>query len=204
MSYCLDTSALLDAWVRYYSPDVVPSFWKNLDTLVDAGRVWACRQVLEELKRKDDDAHKWLKDRPQIIVEIDADRFDHYLPLTDLRARLEQRLTLTPSAHRTGGPARYADVAETGGRLGFITPLTGNFCEGCNRVRVTATGQLFPCLGGIEQVDLRAALRSDDPESALDAALDLALRIKPERHHFAIERPGAAPTLDRHMSATGG
>lgn len=75
MSYCLDTSALLDAWVRYYSPDVVPSFWKNLDTLVDAGRVWACRQVLEELKRKDDDAHKWLKDRPQIIVEIDADRF---------------------------------------------------------------------------------------------------------------------------------
>ncbi|HNJ47410.1 MAG TPA: GTP 3',8-cyclase MoaA [Novosphingobium sp.] len=138
------------------------------------------------------------------LGEIDADRFDHYLPLTDLRARLEQRLTLTPSAHRTGGPARYADVAETGGRLGFITPLTGNFCEGCNRVRVTATGQLFPCLGGIEQVDLRAALRSDDPESALDAALDLALRIKPERHHFAIERPGAAPTLDRHMSATGG
>ncbi|MCB2057210.1 MAG: GTP 3',8-cyclase MoaA, partial [Novosphingobium sp.] len=92
------------------------------------------------------------------LGEIDADRFDHYLPLTDLRARLEQRLTLTPSAHRTGGPARYADVAETGGRLGFITPLTGNFCEGCNRVRVTATGQLFPCLGGIEQVDLRAAL----------------------------------------------
>ncbi|MCP5385529.1 MAG: GTP 3',8-cyclase MoaA [Novosphingobium sp.] len=138
------------------------------------------------------------------LGEIDADRFDHYLPLTDLRARLEQRLTLTPSAHRTGGPARYADVAETGGRLGFITPLTGNFCEGCNRVRVTATGQLFPCLGGIEQVDLRAALRSDDPESALDAALDLALRIKPERHHFAIERPGSAPTLDRHMSATGG
>jgi cyclic pyranopterin phosphate synthase len=138
------------------------------------------------------------------LGEIDADRFDHYLPLTDLRARLEQRFTLTPSAHRTGGPARYADVAETGGRLGFITPLTGNFCEGCNRVRVTATGQLFPCLGGIEQVDLRAALRSDDPESALDAALDLALRIKPERHHFAIERPGAAPTLDRHMSATGG
>lgn len=136
--------------------------------------------------------------------KIDADRFDHYLPLTDLRARLEQRFTLTPSEHRTGGPARYADVAETGGRLGFITPLTGNFCEGCNRIRVTATGQLFPCLGGIEQVDLRAALRSGDPESALDSALDLALRIKPERHHFAIERPGAAPTLDRHMSATGG
>lgn len=138
------------------------------------------------------------------LGEIDEDRFDHYLPLAGLRARLEQRLTLTPSAHRTGGPARYADVAETGGRLGFITPLTGNFCEGCNRVRVTATGQLFPCLGGIEQVDLRAALRSEDPARALDAALDRALWIKPERHHFAIERPGAAPTLDRHMSATGG
>jgi cyclic pyranopterin phosphate synthase len=142
------------------------------------------------------------------LGEVDGDRFDHYLPLAVVRAELEQRFTLTPSDHRSGGPARYVDVAETangkGGRLGFITPLTNNFCEGCNRVRVTATGQLFACLGGTEQVDLRAALRSDDAEAALAAALDVAMRIKPERHHFVIDRPGAAPALARHMSATGG
>ncbi len=138
------------------------------------------------------------------LGEVDGDRFDHYLPLAGVRAELEQRFTLTPSDHRSGGPARYVDVAETGGRLGFITPLTNNFCEGCNRVRVTATGQLFACLGGTEQVDLRAALRSDDADAALAAALNTAMRIKPERHHFVIDRAGAAPHLARHMSATGG
>jgi GTP 3',8-cyclase len=138
------------------------------------------------------------------LGEVDGDRFDHYLPLAGVRADLEQRFTLTPSDHRSGGPARYVDIAETGGRLGFITPLTNNFCDGCNRVRVTATGQLFACLGGTEQVDLRAALRSDDADAALAAALDVAMRIKPERHHFVIDRPGAAPHLARHMSATGG
>lgn len=138
------------------------------------------------------------------LGEVEADRFDHYLPLTEVRAELERRYTLTASPHRTGGPARYADVAETGGRIGFITPLTSNFCEGCNRVRVTATGQLHPCLGGIEQVDLRAALRSPNPDAALAAALDEAMRIKPERHHFRIDRAGAAPALARHMSMTGG
>lgn len=138
------------------------------------------------------------------LGEVEADRFDHYLPLTTVRAALERRFTLTDSAHRTGGPARYVDVAETGGRLGLITPLTNNFCDGCNRVRVTATGQLFACLGGTERVDLRAALRSDDPDGALSAALDTAMRIKPLRHAFAIDRPGAAPALARHMSMTGG
>lgn len=138
------------------------------------------------------------------LGEVDEDRFDHYLPLSIVRARLEQRWQLTPSPHRSGGPARYVEVAETGGRLGLITPLTGNFCEGCNRLRVTATGQLFPCLGGHEQVDLRAALRSPDPDVALAQALDTAMRIKPERHHFAIDQPGAAPSLPRHMSMTGG
>ena len=88
--------------------------------------------------------------------------------------------------------------------MGFITPLTNNFCADCNRVRVTATGQLYACLGGAEQVDLRAALRSDDPDAALSAALDLAMRTKPERHHFAIREAGAAPALARHMSVTGG
>ncbi|WP_313434127.1 GTP 3',8-cyclase MoaA [Novosphingobium sp.] len=138
------------------------------------------------------------------LGEVEEDRFDHYLPLSEVRADLERRWTLDPSTHRTGGPARYFDVAETGGRLGLITPLTQNFCEGCNRLRVTATGQLFACLGGNEQVDLRAALRSENPATALDAALDTAMRIKPERHHFAIDRRGEQPALSRHMSMTGG
>ena len=137
------------------------------------------------------------------LGEIEQDRVDHYLPLTAVREQLEKRWTLTPSSDRTGGPARYVDVSETGGRLGFITPLTNNFCDGCNRVRVTATGQLYACLGGSERVDLRAALRSDDPEARLAEALDIAMRIKPERHHFRIER-GAAPAQPRHMSLTGG
>ena len=142
------------------------------------------------------------------LGEVEEDRFDHYLPLSVMRDRLEQSYTLTPSDHRSGGPARYFDVAETangkGGRLGLITPLTNNFCEGCNRIRVTATGQLFACLGGKEQVDLRAALRSEDPQGGLSLALDEAMRIKPERHHFAIDARGSAPALARHMSMTGG
>ena len=137
------------------------------------------------------------------LGEVDGDRFDHYLPLSHVRTRLEGLWTLTPSAHRSGGPARYFDVAETGGRLGLITPLTSNFCDGCNRVRVSATGQLFMCLGGEGQVDLRAALRSGD-DGALDAALDRAMLLKPERHAFKIDRRGEAPALARHMSVTGG
>lgn len=138
------------------------------------------------------------------LGEVEEDRFDHYLPLSAVRDSLEQRWTLTADEHRSGGPARYVTVAETGGRLGLITPLTNNFCDGCNRIRVTATGQLYACLGGNEQVDLRAALRSDRPEQALNAALDVAMRIKPERHHFVIDKPGGAPALARHMSMTGG
>ena len=138
------------------------------------------------------------------LGDTGEDRFDHYLPLSEVRATLDRRWTLQPSDHRTGGPARYFDIAETGGRLGLITPLTNNFCEGCNRVRVTATGQIFPCLGGAEQVDLRAALRAAAPDVALADALAQAMRIKPERHHFVIDRPGAAPALARHMSMTGG
>jgi GTP 3',8-cyclase len=138
------------------------------------------------------------------LGEVEEDRFDHYLPLSAVRDDLEQRWSLTPDDHRSGGPARYVRVAETGGRLGFITPLTNNFCDGCNRIRVTATGQLYACLGGNEQVDLRAALRSDDPGEALNAALDVAMKIKPERHHFVIDKRGDAPALARHMSMTGG
>lgn len=138
------------------------------------------------------------------LGEVDGDRVDHYLPLPTVREQLERRWQLDPIDHRTGGPARYVKVAETGGRLGFITPLTANFCDACNRIRVTVTGQLYACLGGRERVDLRAALRSDDAERALAEAIDLAMRIKPERHHFQIDRRGQEPALPRHMSMTGG
>ncbi len=137
------------------------------------------------------------------LGEVDGERVEHYLPLPAVRDVLEQRFTLTDIDHSTGGPARYVRVEETGGRLGFITPLTNNFCASCNRIRVTATGQLYACLGGAEKVDLRAALRSDAPDANLAAALDEAMRIKPERHHFRIEE-GAAPAQPRHMSVTGG
>ena len=137
------------------------------------------------------------------LGEVEGQRVDHYLPLSAVRDTLEARWTLTPSEYRSGGPARYFDVAETGGRLGLITPLTNNFCATCNRIRVTATGELYACLGGAEKVDLRAALRSEAPDLMLAAALDEAMRIKPERHHFRIE-PGSGPAQPRHMSLTGG
>ena len=137
------------------------------------------------------------------LGEVEGERVDHYLPLPAVRDVLEERFTLTDIADQTGGPARYVRVAQTGGRLGFITPLTNNFCASCNRIRVTATGQLYACLGGAEQVDLRAALRSDDSDARLDAALDEAMRIKPEKHHFRIGA-GEGPAQPRHMSLTGG
>lgn len=138
------------------------------------------------------------------LGEVDEDRVDHFLPLSQVREQLEKRWTLIPSSHASGGPARYDQIEETGGRLGMITPLTNNFCAGCNRIRVTATGQLYPCLGGGERVDLRAALRSDQPEANLEAALIEAMTIKPERHHFDISKRGADPAQPRHMSMTGG
>jgi GTP 3',8-cyclase len=138
------------------------------------------------------------------LGEVEVDRIDQFLPLSAVRGDLEARWNLTPSDHRTGGPARYFDVAETGGRIGFITPLSDNFCAGCNRIRVTATGQLYPCLGGGERVDLRAALRSADPDAQLARALGEAMRIKPERHHFRVDQRGAEPAQPRHMSMTGG
>lgn len=138
------------------------------------------------------------------LGEVDEDRVDHFLPLSAVREKLEERWTLKPSSKSTGGPARYDRIEETGGMLGMITPLTNNFCAGCNRLRVTATGQLYPCLGGGESVDLRAALRSDDPDGNLAKALAEAMHIKPERHHFDISERGAEPSQPRHMSVTGG
>ncbi|SNS42789.1 cyclic pyranopterin monophosphate synthase subunit MoaA [Sphingomonas laterariae] len=134
---------------------------------------------------------------------IDEDRTDRYLPLDGVRDDLASRYTLTPLADRTGGPARYHQVTELGARIGFITPLTENFCAGCNRVRITATGKLYMCLGHDDRVDLRAALREGGP-AALDALLDEAMSLKPLRHDFRIEERNAAPAVQRHMSVTGG
>jgi cyclic pyranopterin phosphate synthase len=130
-------------------------------------------------------------------------RVEHYLPLSLVRARLSQRYTLEESSHRTGGPARYFRVAETGGRLGLITPLTHNFCESCNRVRVTCTGTIYMCLGQNDSADLRAALRASPDDNELDAAIDAAIARKPKGHDFIIDRR-SAPALARHMSLTGG
>jgi len=137
------------------------------------------------------------------LGEVGIDRVDSYLPLKELRDRLAARYTLTPTDHRTGGPARYVRVEETGGLLGFITPMSHNFCESCNRVRLTATGQLYMCLGQDDMVDLRAAIREGGP-GALDAALDRAMQLKPKGHDFVLDRAHTAPALTRHMSVTGG
>jgi GTP 3',8-cyclase len=138
------------------------------------------------------------------LGEVERDRFDQFLPLTELRASLERRLTLTASPYASGGPARYYDVAETGGRLGFITPLTHNFCESCNRVRVTCVGRLYLCLGREDSADLRAPLRRSEGDEALEAAIRAAIARKPKGHDFIVERAGSHASTGRHMSATGG
>jgi cyclic pyranopterin phosphate synthase len=139
------------------------------------------------------------------VGEVDEDRTDQYLPLPQVRRELESFWTLTPLSGRTAGPARYWRVEETGGRLGFITPLSHNFCESCNRVRVTCTGVLYMCLGQDDQADLRAPLRAhpgdDEP---LMAAIREALTRKPKGHDFRIERRGERPAVARAMSTTGG
>jgi cyclic pyranopterin phosphate synthase len=132
-----------------------------------------------------------------------ADRTDQYLPLSLVRAGLARRWTLNETAYATGGPARYMDIAETGQRIGFITPMTHNFCEGCNRVRVTCTGTLYMCLGQDDAADLRTPLRATEGDAALDAAIFEAIARKPKGHDFVIGRR-AAPAVKRHMSVTGG
>ena len=138
------------------------------------------------------------------LGEIGVDRVDHYLPLSKVRADLARRWTLDDLPDRTGGPARYVRIAETGQRLGFITPLTHNFCESCNRVRLTATGQLYLCLGQDDVADLRRIVRASSDDAELDAALDEAVSRKPRGHDFVIDRRAAAPAVRRHMSVTGG
>ena len=138
------------------------------------------------------------------LGDVGEGRLDQYLPLSIVRARLAERYRLQDIDYRTGGPARYVRVQETGGRLGFITPLTHNFCESCNRVRVTCTGTLFMCLGQEDAADLRTPLRASESDDALDAAIEEAISRKPKGHDFIIDRRHKRPALARHMSVTGG
>jgi len=138
------------------------------------------------------------------LGDVDEQRLDQYLPLSMVRARLAERYTLDDIDDSTGGPARYVRVKETGGRLGFITPLTHNFCELCNRVRITCTGTLYMCLGQEDAADLRAPLRASESNDLVNAAIDEAITRKPKGHDFVIDRRHRRPALARHMSVTGG
>ena len=136
--------------------------------------------------------------------DIGEGRIDQYVPLSMVRARLAKQYTLTDVDDDTGGPARYVRVAETGGKLGFITPMTHNFCESCNRVRITCTGTLHTCLGHEDASDLRKPLRTAADDDLLSAAIDRAIGLKPKGHDFIIDRRHNRPSVSRHMSVTGG
>ncbi len=138
------------------------------------------------------------------LGKIEAERADQFLPLNLIERQLSERYALLPTDYRTGGPARYVRVGETGGRLGFITPHTHNFCESCNRVRVTCTGTLYMCLGQEDAADLRAPLRASQSDELLNEAIEAAIARKPKGHDFIIDRRDARPAVARHMSVTGG
>jgi cyclic pyranopterin phosphate synthase len=138
------------------------------------------------------------------LGDVGEGRLDQYLPLSMVRARLAERYTLDEIDYQTGGPARYVKVAETGGRLGFITPLTHNFCESCNRVRLTCTGTLYMCLGQEDAADLRTPLRASEGNDLIDTAIEEAISRKPKGHDFIIDRRHQRPSLARHMNVTGG
>jgi cyclic pyranopterin phosphate synthase len=138
------------------------------------------------------------------LGDIGEERLGQYLPLSMVRTRLAERFSFEELDYRTGGPARYVRVKETGGRLGLITPMTHNFCESCNRVRLTCTGTLYMCLGQEDAADLRAPLRASEANDALNAAIDEAVTRKPKGHDFVIDRRHKRPALARHMSVTGG
>jgi cyclic pyranopterin phosphate synthase len=136
--------------------------------------------------------------------DIDGDRTQYYLPLSEVRQHLETRWSLAESDYATGGPSRYVTVSQTDQRVGFITPLSHNFCASCNRVRLTCTGTLYMCLGQNDAADLRAPLRNSNSDAALEAAIDEAIARKPEGHDFIIDRTRRQPAVARHMSVTGG
>jgi cyclic pyranopterin phosphate synthase len=138
------------------------------------------------------------------LGDVGEGRLDQYLPLSMVRAKLAERFTFDEIDYRTGGPARYVRVQETGGRVGFITPLTHNFCESCNRVRLTCTGTLYMCLGQEDAADLRKPLRASESDDLLQGAIDAAIAHKPRGHDFIIDRRHNRPAVGRHMSVTGG
>lgn len=159
------------------------------------------------------DMLQWAGDKgyDMTVIEVmpmgdmgEESRLSQYMPLSMVRSKLSERFTLTENTFRTGGPARYVDVKETGGRLGFITPLTHNFCESCNRVRLTCTGTLYMCLGQEDAADLREPLRRSEANDALIEAIHEAIDRKPKGHDFVIDRRNTAPAVARHMSVTGG
>ena len=189
----------------------------GIDAALDAGlkikinTVALKHENLDEIPSMIEWAHAKSMDLTLIEVmplgDTGEDRIDQYVPLPMVRDQLEKSWHLEDldSTEQNAGPSRYVRVSETGGKLGFITPLTNNFCAGCNRVRVTCTGRIYMCLGQDDHIDLRQALREmPDPDAALNDCLDKALFKKPERHEFAIDRRGQDPSLTRHMSVTGG
>lgn len=209
----LDSSRFLEITRRGNLSDVLA----GIDTALEAGLAIKLNTVALKHQNTDEIAGlmEWAhaKGMDMTLIEVmplgetGEDRFDQYIPLTMIRDELAKTYTLTTEIGLTpnSGPSRFVHVRETGGRLGFITPLTHNFCAGCNRVRVTCTGRIYMCLGREDHVDLRAILRAyPDDDAPLHAALDLALSRKPEKHDFAINAPGQLPALTRHMSMTGG
>jgi len=193
--------------------DALPLVLDGIDAALAAGIAVKINTVALKDRNLDElpDLIAWAHGRGMDITlievmplgEVEEDRVDQFAPLSAVREELERRWTLTPDAHRTGGPSRYVRVEETGKRIGFITPLTANFCDGCNRMRVTCAGELYMCLGRQQKIDLRAALR-EGGEGAVAAALDEAMRLKPSRHDFENVYNGTAPAPRRFMSLTGG
>lgn len=161
-------------------------------------------EIVEMMKWAHGEGHDLTLIETMPLGEIDEDRTDQYLPLTTVRARLSEQFTLKDIPYKTGGPARYVEIEETGGRLGFITPMSHNFCESCNRVRITCTGTLYMCLGQDDAADLRAPMRHSEDNEALYQAIDNAITLKPKGHDFIIDRRHKKPSVGRHMSTTGG
>ena len=161
-------------------------------------------EIVEMMRWAHGEGHDLTLIETMPLGEIDEDRTDQYLPLSTVRARLSEQFTLKDIPYKTGGPARYVEIEETGGRLGFITPMTHNFCESCNRVRITCTGTLYMCLGQEDAADLRAPMRHNDDNAALYKAIDDAITLKPRGHDFIIDRRNTKPSVGRHMSTTGG
>lgn len=202
-----------ETFARISRRDRLPQVLEGIQAAKTAG----LRVKINTVALKHDNAHeipdliKWAHGQGLDITlietmplgEIDQDRTDQFLSLARVREDMESYWTLRDLPDRTGGPARYVRIEETGGRLGFITPLTHNFCEGCSRVRVTCTGRLYLCLGHETSVDLRAPLRASADDAPLQQAIDAAILLRPKGHDFSIERL-SRPATARHMSVTGG